>query len=616
MTKAPDILRQVAGALQRGDLTAASAIAEAGLRAMPREAALLGFAALAALRQGQPEVAVDFLRRQLAETPQDLAARFNLATTLAGLGSLTEAAVLAEDYAGHAKMARLAGYLSQQQGQGEAAIIAYREAVRVDPDDWESWNNLGNCYTAAGDTEGAIEAFENAINRAPFEVPEIFHNLSEALGAVENREARLRTAQEAARRFPDNASVRIEHGLALVSSGRNMDAIDVLRAAAVDEAQFGEAHLELGLLYEHTNQLDELDALIASSAAERDNAGFEFLKAWSLRRHNRFEEAQALADGIPASINPVRTAQLRGEIADRLGDQDEAFRQFTLMNEASVAATRPFSSHRYRSLIAAQTAAMTLPLGPPLALIGTDPIFLVGFPRSGTTLLDTLLSGLPVLEVFEEMPMLATVDSEFPALALSTDAQAIAAARARYFELAAQGEASAGIRRIVDKHPLHMTKLPLINRLFPAAHILMVERHPCDVVLSCFMANFQLNTAMRSFTDLDEAARTYDAVFANFTRACELSPVALHRVRYERMVADLAGEMRPLLEFLGLEWHDAVLDNQASAAVRGTVRTASYAQIGQPLYTRAAFRWERYREQLAQVLPVLEPWIDRLGYSG
>ena len=120
---------------------------------------------------------------------------------------------------------------------------------------------------------------------------------------------------------------------------------------------------------------------------------------------------------------------------------------------------------------------------------------------------------------------------------------------------------------------------------------------------------------MRSFAQLNEAAQTYDAAFANWTRAEELLPLTVRRVRYERMVADLEGEMRPLLAFLGLEWRAAVLDNQTSAAARGAVRTASYAQIGQPLYSRAVARWERYRPQLEPVLPLLQPWIDRLGYA-
>ena len=89
----------------------------------------------------------------------------------------------------------------------------------------------------------------------------------------------------------------------------------------------------------------------------------------------------------------------------------------------------------------------------------------------------------------------------------------------------------------------------------------------------------------------------------------------MHRIRYERMVADLAGEMRPLLDFLGLPWDDKVLDNQASAAARGHVRTASYSQVTEPIYQRAAGRWERYRAQMAPVLPILAPWAEKMGYD-
>lgn len=614
MTDPRTALLAAVDALRQRQFDAALAAAEQGLAAAPFDAGLLGLAALALLQLERREEALPYLRRQVAAAPQDKAARFNLATVLTATGRGEEARPIAFAHEGHPGLARIAGYFHQQDGQPDLAAAAYRAGLEQAPQDWESWNNLGNCLVALGDAQGAIPAFENAINRSPYpSLPQIFLNLAGALGTVQNREARLNNAEEAVRRFPDHPSVRIEHGLALIGAGRNDDAIAVLEAAAADEAGFGEAHLELGLLYEHTNQLDALDALIAAGEAQGPCAERDFLTAWSLRRRNRFAEARVLADQVPDTINPIRTAQLRAEIADRLDEPDEAFRQFTLMNQASAATAQP-AVPTYRALVEGQTAAMGPPPGPPLAHDGTDPIFVVGFPRSGTTLLDTLLANLPELQVFEEQPMLAQIDAEFPGLAGSADPALIARARTRYFALAAELEGPAGSRRIVDKHPLHMARLPLIDRLFPAAKVVMVERHPADVVLSCYMANFLLNTAMRSFTDLDEAARTYDAVFSNYSRARSLLPLAVHEVRYERMIADLKGEMRPLLAFLGLDWRDEVLDNQASAARRGTVRTASYAQIGQPLYQRAVGRWQRYRQHLEPVLPILDPWIDRMGY--
>lgn len=617
MSVAEPQLHRAVDAMRRNDFSGALAAAEEGLEASPHDPALLGLAALTALRVGRSADAERYLRRQLDVTPHDRAAQFNLATLLAGEGKHAEALGLASDYAGHSKLARLAGYLYQQEGNLAAACEAYEAAVAISPDDWESWNNLGNCRAGAEQREGAIAAFEAAINCAPGGgIPQMFLNLSEVLRAPEDKERRLRTAEEAARRFPEDHSVQIELGLAQAASDLLEFAEATLRKAATHEDTFGEARLELGLLFEAANRLDELDAHVAECEKLAPGPELNFLRAWSLRRRERFDEARVYADLIPGTINPIRTAQLRAEIADRLGESDEAIRQYELMNRASVAAQPKPSGPTYRERVEAQTASMTEPL-PPVPIMADaprDPVFIVGSPRSGTTLLDTLLMALPELQVLEEQPMLETVEAEFPGLVQEVDVNRIMAARARYFELAAQIEGPTYGRRVVDKMPLHMTHMPVIHRLFPDASIVLAERHPCDAVLSCYMANFTLNPAMRSYTDLEEAARTYSAVFANWRRASDLLPLKVHKVRYERMIADLAGEMRPLLSFLGLPWRDEVLDNQAIAAKRGVVRTASYAQIGQPLYKRAIGRWERYGNALKPVLPILQPWIDWLDY--
>jgi hypothetical protein len=129
------------------------------------------------------------------------------------------------------------------------------------------------------------------------------------------------------------------------------------------------------------------------------------------------------------------------------------------------------------------------------------------------------------------------------------------------------------------------------------------------------MSNFTLNHAMRSFTDLEEAARTYDVVFEAWTRSENLLPLNVHRVRYERMVDDLESEMRPLLAFLDIGWDPKVLDNEGSASRRAHIRTASYSQVTEPIYRRSAGRWTRYRDQMAPILPMLAPWAELMGYE-
>ena len=263
MTEAPaPHLEPILAPLRIRDFAAALGAAEAVLSADPDDAAAAGLAALCALQIGDPERAVPFLLRQVAHAPGDKAARYNLASTLAGLGRKDEALAIATDYGDHPKLARLAGFLLQEADQPEAAIAPYRAALAALPEDWETWNNLGNCYSATGRVDDAVAAFENAINRAPGKgKPELFLNLTQSLPGMENRARRLDAATEGHRRFPDHHGLMIEFGLAQAATWDMAGAEATLKRAAAQETHFGEARLELGLLYENANRLAELDRI-------------------------------------------------------------------------------------------------------------------------------------------------------------------------------------------------------------------------------------------------------------------------------------------------------------------------------------------------------------------
>ena len=447
-------------------------------------------------------------------------------------------------------------------------------------------------------------------------------NLAGALARAERHEERAAVMRMWASIDGEDAKGQTELGLAEATLDDYAAAERAFRAAIRLEPGRVEAWLELGLVLETLNRVDELTTLAAEADAAGLGAEAHFLRAWALRRQGRHEEALAEAEATPETINPVRRQQLLGGLYDRLGRPAEAFAAFAAMNRAAEEASPPPPGPTWRDQVAA-AAARTTPdwvagwTRFEVAPAPPAPVFILGFPRSGTTLLDTLLMNLPSLHVLEEQPLMFRVESAIAAdgdlgLMSAEEARGI---RAYYFQQLAEIAPVPPGRTIVDKHPLHSARIPLIQRVFPDARIVFVERHPCDVVLSCFMANFMLNPAMRSFTRLDEAARTYDAVLDAWTRAETLLPLNVHRVRYERMVEDLANEMRPLLDFLGLPWDEKVLDNQGAAAARGRVRTASYAQVGEPIYTRAAGRWESYRAQLAPVLPILAPWAEKMGYA-
>ena len=225
--------------------------------------------------------------------------------------------------------------------------------------------------------------------------------------------------------------------------------------------------------------------------------------------------------------------------------------------------------------------------------------------------------GHPDATVLEEQPPLNIVDETIGGLTRlpALETEDIARARRKYFaEVERIGDVPAS-NLLIDKSPLFLQKVPLIQRLFPDARFILAMRHPCDVLLSCFMSNFRLNSAMSNFLRLEDAAQFYDLTFRHWQRSCELFPTNVHVVKYENLVEDVEAEVRPLFDFLGLEWRDQVLDHQRTAKARGLITTASYSQVTEPIYKRASGRWTRYRENLEPVLPVLEPWVRRYGYS-
>ncbi|WP_082665338.1 tetratricopeptide repeat-containing sulfotransferase family protein [Sphingopyxis sp. H115] len=613
----PPALLQAMQTMRAGNMRSALDIVEAALPGAEDRVPYLALGGHAALHLGQTDRAIALLEELLALRPGDRATRANLANAWLRTGRKDRAMTLVEG-ADDPSLARIEAFIHQEEGRLDSAAAIYRRVTDANADDLSSWNNLGNVLAATGDIEGAIKAFERAITLAPAEVP-IYLNLAELLRQADRHGARLKTLLDAEKVAPDDPQLLTELGLAHATRDDLDAAVASFERAIALSPGFGAAHIELGMIYESLNRVDELAALIGR--VDRDNAPpeFSFLLAWQARRDGRFEEAALLAAAIPETIHPLRRLHLIGGIADRSGDADAAFKAFEGMNSAALATAPPLKGPSFRGRVEADVAHWTDDWASGWPAIESDPqhrdpIFLVGFPRSGTTLLDTMLMGLPELSVIEERPMAARTLALVDADLLALTPERVTELRDAYFASAREWGWDE-TRWLVDKHPLNMTRLPFLHRLFPNARFIFAERHPYDAVLSCFMANFQMNFAMRSFASLDEAARTYHAAFTAWERAMQLFPADVHAVRYERLVADPRAELAPLVAWLGLQWDDALLDHQQIARSRGRVRTASYSQIGEQLYTRAADRWRRYAEHLAPVLPILRPWAERMGYE-
>jgi hypothetical protein len=246
-------------------------------------------------------------------------------------------------------------------------------------------------------------------------------------------------------------------------------------------------------------------------------------------------------------------------------------------------------------------------------------VFLVGFPRSGTTLIEEVLATHPDVVTVSEQEYLIDGFRELMGDANALDRlSAITAPEAERFrksywdKLRAGGVDPAG-RLVLDKQPLNTIKLPLITKLFPDAKILFAVRDPRDVVWSCFRQRFQMNSDMYEFVTLDGTVRFYDAVMALAVLYKKKLPLDIHFAYYERLVEDFELQTRAICRFAGIEWHEGLRDFAARAPSR-TITTPSAAQIARGLYTSGIGQWRPYAEFLAPALEQLRFWVDGFDY--
>jgi Flp pilus assembly protein TadD len=658
-----ETFRQAAEALNRGDLVGARRQAEAALAAQPESPQVLQLLGVICCQAGEFRKGAGYLRRALLLAPDDFLVRFNLAKALIDQGSLDEASevfeqgVAADDI--RADVWRMRAAIAKAKGDAGGAAEANRRALKSEPQNAEAWNNLGTSLLAVGDAVGAIKALETAKRLAPGDVRMLL-NLGKAYVAADRHQDAIDPLLEAAQSAPHEALYQLELGRALNRIGQNTHAIGVLSDAArldprnpeilvaialtfASLGEFGRAEegyrvalhvdpkylpalLNLGILLEQGNRLEELEQLVALADEEGVNGEeLDFIRALLLRRKGNLQEAFALARWTsPEHVDPNIRGRLIGQLADSLDDADTAFAAFEEMNRATArdpnALAFDGSEHRhYVEGLAKLTTPEWIASWPKAAADSEppSPVFLVGFPRSGTTLLDTILMGHPATHVLEEEPLLAQIRDEIGGIEKIPDLSAddVHRVRAGYFAKLQEISPAPPGKLVIDKLPLNLLRTPLIHRLFPDAKFLFALRHPCDTVLSCWMQNFRINQAMASFLDLTNAALFYDRVMSYWLQCQHVMPINLHVIRYETLVEDLEGAVRPLIDYLSLDWDDQLLDYRQTAAERELIRTPSYAQVTEPIYTRSSGRWQRYREHMKDVLPILDPWALGFGYG-
>lgn len=450
------------------------------------------------------------------------------------------------------------------------AIGAFETAVKLRPDFSAGWLELGSAREILGDDIAARTAYERTRDLAP--------DSAEAMAALAAIAMRRGDAAQARALADDALRLQPTHpGANLVRASTDLDGGDAAGALA------------------------RIQPLLSSRVFD--------------------ERQQQVALG------------LLGDALDRLGRTAEAFAAYTRMNEETVrlAAPRFDDGGRIESHLQFvqrltrwfERQDPTVWRSPAVGGLGTGPVsqhvFLLGYPRSGNTLVENILASLPGVRSLEERPTLSAADLAFlrddqsldqltrldPALAVQQ--------REAYWNRVRAEVPDVDGHVFVDMAPLNGIKLPLIARLFPGAKVVLCRRDPRDVVLSCFRRHFRVNPSTYQMAGLERAARHYDAVMHLLELHLGALSLPVHVVEYASLVNDFEATTRALADFVEVPWTEDARQFGRTAATR-EVRTISAPQVRRGLFDGTG-QWERYREQMALVLPLLEPWVARFGYA-
>jgi tetratricopeptide (TPR) repeat protein len=553
----PAALRLLAAALRRqGETEAAEAVDMRGVRASVGDSALVQ--AARALCDNDLRVAEHTLRAVLKARPTDVAAIRMLAETAMRLGRYDDAENLL------ARCVELApGFIAARhnyatvlyrQNRSEAAIAQIDRLLADDPRNPGYRNLKAAALAKIGEYDQAIELYG---------------------GVLQDQ--------------PGQAKVWMSYGHALKTVGRQADAIKAYRRCVAIAPQFGEAWWSLANL--KTVRFDDADILAMEMELRRADLGEED------RFHLEFALGKAREDR--ADYEASFGHYLRGN----------ALRRESLGYEASEITGQV---ERAKAVLTPELFAARAGQGCP----APDPIFVVGLPRSGSTLVEQILASHSAVEGTQELPdIIALVrrlggkarrasESRYPEILAELSAEDLAALGQEYLDRA-QVHRKLGRPLFIDKMPNNWTHVGLIQLILPNAKIIDARRHPLGCCFSGFKQHFARG---QGFTyDLTDIGRYYGDYVALMAHFDAILPGRVHRVIYERMVADPEGQTRALLDHCGLPFEDACLrfyDNDRA------VRTASSEQVRQPIFTDAADHWRNYEPWLGPLKAALGPVLD------
>jgi tetratricopeptide (TPR) repeat protein len=430
---------------------------------------------------------------------------------------------------------------------------------------------------------------------------------------------------------------QLDLALAMRNTDWSAEAIDVLQDLLARSPGDRWAKITLAALYERVNRLDEADAIVAemlSDAANNDAAlQVELLhqQAVLLKRKGELALAREVLERAgPRTVDDAAHYFELAQLADRQHDESAAMRYLGHAHArerkelARVALQRLEHRESVFSQIGERMTATDALRWPQLMAPDArqSPVFVVGFPRSGTTLMEQMLDAHPALQAMDERPYFTMLMDQLEEHGVRVPRQLDQLTQADcdelrkgYLMLACTRIERQWDRQLVDKNPLNMLRLPLIHRMFPNARFIMMLRHPGDVLISNYLQNYRSAAMMAASLSLESLATAYVQAFDYWFHHAALLKPAVLEVRYEELVVDPNAQAIRLAAWLELGDASPMLRVAQHARDKGFIGTPSYIEVIEPIHGRAVGRWQRYRPWLGDALRILAPMLPRVGYA-
>lgn len=511
----------------------------------------------------------------------------------------------------------------------EEALTAFRTTLEHDPKHADAWAELGQALVQSGTSENeALDAFDQALALNPDHVGALNQKamVEFACGRTDEAFTLMQHAIAAAPQLPE---LYLNFGDCLLGFDAP-GAIDAFEKALALDADFPDARAKLAAAFERVNRVD--DARHEATEVLKTDDGSYLARLTLARcalREQKLSEARTLLEGLlEEELPPTDFSNVQKSLTlvlDRQGAYVEAFdaaarANACMLKDEPVSAQDhdlvygPIKKNRHHI-----TADVVATWTRDLVSDYQDPIFFVGFPRSGTTLMEQILKVHPSFVSGGENEWLRktfeTLPAELAADLTCLSDEDIERMRAEYWRQATLKHASSlDGGRLIDKMPLNILHLAFVRRIFPRAKVLVAVRDPRDCVLSAFTQPFHRSYAMDQFLTLDTSAKFYDAVMGLWLHYQDVLGLETLEYKYEDLVFSPRPIMESILSFLGEDWNEVVLHHNKLMGKSQTIATPSIRDVAEGVHTRALKRWLNYADQLAPVEETLHPYLQHYGY--